>query len=121
MHTELRVRTVCELANNESYYLQPEIVSIMDPLSDKVKVKQVLPANFNTVCISTADTDFAREVYRIDCQETATDGTWCHVHGLAYVMRRPIMSIYPEVQDRIRPSLHRNVLPRMDKASRVVS
>ena len=51
--------------------------------------KQVLPvisANFNRACISTVDTDFAQEVYRIDCQETATDGTWCdmwHIHGLA--------------------------------------
>ena len=122
MHTELRVRTVCELVNNESYYLQPDIISIMDPWSGKEKVKQVLPAisaNFNRACISTVDTDFAQEVYRIDCQETTTDGTWCnmwHIHGLASVIRRPIMSIYPEVQDRIRPSLHRKVFPRMDEA-----
>ena len=122
MHTELRVRTVCELVNNKSYYLQPDIVSIMDPWSGKEKVKQVLPAvsaNFNRVCISTVGTDFAQEVFRMDCQETATNGTWCnmwHIHGLASIMRRPIMSIYPEVQDRIRPSLHRKVFPRMDKA-----
>ena len=122
MYTELCVKTVCELVNNESYYLQPDIVSIMNPWSGKEKVKQVIPAisvNFNRVCISTVDTDFAQEVYRIECQETATDGTWCnmwHIHGLASVMRRPIMSIYSEVQDRIRPSLHRKVFPCMDEA-----
>ena len=101
---------------------KPDIVSIMNPWSGKEKVKQVIPAvsaNFNRVCISTVDTDFAPEVYRIDCQETAMQGTWCnmwHIHGLASVMRRPIMSIYPEVQDRIRPSLHRKVFPCMDEA-----
>ena len=73
----------------------------MDPWRGKEKVKQVLAAVsviFNRVCISTVDTDFAQEVFRMDCQEAATDGTWCnmwHIHGLASVMRRPIMSIYP--------------------------
>ena len=31
MHIELRVRTVCELSINEKFYLQPKIVSMLDP------------------------------------------------------------------------------------------
>ena len=42
MHTELRVRTVCELSLNEEFYLQPHTVSLLDPDGGVVS-KNTLP------------------------------------------------------------------------------
>ena len=36
MHTELRVRTVCELSLNEEFYLQPHTVSLLDKWLAKI-------------------------------------------------------------------------------------
>ena len=43
LYTELRVRTLCEIVLNEEFYLQPCIISMLDP-DGSVISKNVLPA-----------------------------------------------------------------------------
>ena len=55
MHTELRVRTICELSLNEDFYLQPCITSQLDPDgARKVVSKNALVATCNTTCLEKA-------------------------------------------------------------------
>ena len=117
MFTELRVRTVCELVLNEKYYLQPHIVSLLDPFGVVVS-KNALPTTLSaSVChVPTVDTDFATSMLHSECIQTAKNGNYScmwHIHAMATVLRRPIVSIYPERNLRIRPMFHRECPPRI--------
>ena len=94
MHTEFRVRTVCELTLNEEYYLQPSIVSFCTH-------KNILLAtsgNFHQAAEASCMTDSLRLCFQLDCCDAAKSDTYSnmwHVHGLSSVLKQPIHSIYP--------------------------
>ena len=70
MHIELRVRTVCELVLNQSYYLQPHIVSILNSDGSAI-VKNILPATsgcYKEACNDTTE-DIALSYFKEDCRE----------------------------------------------------
>ncbi len=127
MHTKLRVRTVCELALNERYYLWPEVMAFcggyVDENSGQSKNKSAqaslhltssswVEANSKAV---PDDSDIARETFILDCLNTTKAGTYCnmwHIHALASVLRSPIRSVYPDYNQYIRPLLNKTVTPR---------
>ena len=122
MHTELRVRTLCELTMNEEFYLQPRIVSILDP-DGAVISKNALPGSCNASSLHAAkqnvDYDFATSVLHAECLNTTKNGSYSsmwHMYGLASVLKQPIMSVYPEHNIRFRPMLHRQCDPRQISA-----
>ena len=117
MFTEWRVRTVCELVINENYYLQPHIVSVLDSFGAVIS-KNALPATVSArVChVPTVDIDFATSMLHSECIQTTKNGHYScmwHVHALASVLRRPIVSIYPECNLRIRAMFDRECPPRI--------
>ena len=121
MHTELRVRTICELSLNEDFYLQPCITSQLDPDgARKVVSKNALVATCNTTCLEKAkgdsiDCDFAKSVLHEECLLTTKDGTYStmwHVYGLASVLKLTIMSLYPDFNVRYRSMFHKECHPR---------
>ena len=118
LHVELRVRTLCELVLNEKYYLQPQIISLLDTEGRGKNALVATSANFETA-YRDINADLATTVFRYDCLATANYGEWSnmfHVHGLASVLKKKIKSIYPNVKQRIRPLFHRDVPPRLMSA-----
>ena len=118
MYNELRVRTLCELVMNEDFYLKPSVISVLDPAGKEV-LKQGLPATsanyLEALTSSQINVDLARSVFYLDCLQTTNNGEYAnmwHVHGLASVLKRKIMSVYPEQNCRIRPLFHRIIIPR---------
>ena len=122
LHTELRVRTLCELVLNEEFYLQPSIVSILDPHGKEVSKRALIAtsAQYDQALASTCgvDRELSRTILRLDCIETSKDGEYSnmwHVYGLASVFNRTITSIYPERNVRIR-SLKKTIHPRAHRS-----
>ena len=112
LHIELCVRTVCELVLNEEYYLQPCITSLLDAGSVG---KNALIASFEAAA-AMPDTDIARTTLRLDCIATTKLGEWSnifHLYGLASVLKKSIISVYPDVNTRIRERFNREILPRI--------
>ena len=112
---ELRVRTLCELVINESYYLQPSITSLLNADGIGKNALVATSANYDKASCRNVNCDLARTVLRLDCLATPKNGEWSnmfHVHGLASVLKKSIISIYPETNDRIRPLFHCEVPPR---------
>ena len=121
---ELRVRTVCELALHQEYYLQPQIVSVLQDGDKSKLLKNVVPATsgyYNKACDeSVIDTPESINVacFQGDCIETTKKDSWSgmwHIYALASVLKRPIQSIYPEKNLRIRPAYHKLVMPREEQ------
>ena len=117
MHIEFRVRTLCELVLNEKAYLHPSIISLLDPYGIEVSKNALIAtsANFDRA-VSKYATEVAQTVLRYDCIDTTKLGQYSnmwHVHGLASALGRPILSLYPEKSDRIRPLLHKLINPRI--------
>ena len=82
LHTELRVRTLCELVLNEEFYLQPSIVSILDPHGKEVgkRVLIATSAQYDHALASTCvDRELSRTILRLDCIETSKDGEYSNV------------------------------------------
>ena len=122
-HTDFRVRTLCELVLYQHHYLQPSIISLMDPDGMVVSKNALIATSENLSKASSEcmiDVDFATAVLQLDCLGTAKDGTFSnmiHLHGLASVLESSVTSIYLEVKSRIRPLLHRVVHPRQQGAT----
>ena len=113
MFTELRLRTVCELVLNEKYYLQPHIVSLLDPFG-VVVINNALPATLSaSVChVPTVDTDFATSMLHSECIQTAKNGKYScmwHIHTGDCSKKAKC----PECNLRIRPMFNRECLPRI--------
>ena len=110
MHEEFRVRTICELVLHQDYYLQPDIVSHLDA-TGTISCKNILPAtsaSFDKASqLSTQlNISLAKCCFQEDCSESAKLGVYSnmwHIHGIASIFRQPVMSIYPDVNSRIRP------------------
>ena len=68
MHTELRVRTVCELVCHEQHYLQPEVVAFCGGFVD-ANSKQELSRNARLYCIRLYAVD-ANWRHTLICFET---------------------------------------------------
>ena len=128
LHTELRVRTVCEIVLNEQFYLQPSMISILDP-DETVLSRNALPATAgsydNARAILASDPcinmDLATLILHEECLQTTKDGVYScmwHVHGLASVLKRPIISIYPDFNRRYRALFNRECNPRILERSR---
>ena len=122
MHTEFRVRTVCELTLNEEYYLQPSIVSFCS--STNIVSKNLLlatSANFHRAydtCVDKASAESLRVCFRLDCCDVTKNSTYSnmwHMPGLVSVLKLPTQSIYPKVSDRCRPFYHKIIQPRTAK------
>lgn len=119
LHTELRVRTLCELVLNEEHYLQPSVMSLLSPDGHEISKNAVIgtSASYDEALnrVHTGmENDAAKTVFRLDCLDTAKNGTFSnilHVHAIASVLKRPVTSIYPEKNARIRPLLHRVIPP----------
>ena len=117
MHVEFRVRTLCELVLNENTYLHPSIVSHLCPdgIETSKNALVATSANFSRA-VGKFATDVAQTVLRYDCIDTTKLGQYSnmwHIHGLASALGRPILSLYPETNDRIRPLLHKQINPRI--------
>ena len=113
---ELRVRTLCELVINENYYLQPSITSLLDSDGIGQNALVATSGSYDKASCSNVNHDLARIVLRLDCLATSKNGEWSnmfHVYGLASVLKKSIISIYPETNKRIRPLFHRKVPPRI--------
>ena len=80
MHTELRVRTVCELTIHETHYLRPEVVAFCGGFVDDGGRRRQLSnarlhatsANLEAASSRTLplDSTIARETIILDCLET---------------------------------------------------
>ena len=111
MHTEFRVRTVCELTLNEEYYLQRSIVSFCASKN----VLLATSANFHQAAEAASMCDSLRLCYQLDCCDAAKSDTYSnmwHVHGLSSVLKQPIHSIYPEANLSHRPLYNKLINPR---------
>ena len=111
MHTELRVRTVCELTLNEEYYLQPSIVSFCAHKN----ILLATSANFNQAAEVSSMMDTLRLCFQLDCCDAAKSNTYSnmwHMHGLSSVLKQPIYSIYPQANVRYRPFYNKRIQPR---------
>ena len=109
------MRTVCELVLNEEYYLQPCIASLHDAGSVGKNALITTSASFEAAA-AMPDTDIARTTLRLDCIATTKLGEWSnifHVYGLASVLKKSIISVYPDVNTRIRERFNREILPRI--------
>ena len=122
MHVEFRVRTVCELALHEDYYLQPSVVSFCDSHTEISKnVLLATSANYEQATqLSTQHCSICpnplKVCFQLDCCDTCKDGNYSnmwHVHGLATVLGQTIMSLYPDINARIRRAYHKEVVPRV--------
>ena len=121
LHKELRERTPCELVLNEDFYLQPSIISLLDFEGHEISKKALIgtSASYDRALskdYKCVDNDVARTVLHLDCLETAKAGSYSnmwHVHAVASVLQRPVTSIYPNKNSRIRPLFNKVVSPRI--------
>ena len=101
----------CELVLNKPFYLQKN--SAKEASSRNVLVGT--SHSYNCVPATIGHDDFADLVFNEECLSTAhltSFSSMWHVHGLSTVLKRPIMSIYPLFNSRIRPTYHRLIYPR---------
>ena len=121
MHTELRVRTLCELVLNKDFYLQPSVVSLLDPYGHVISKNDMIgtSANYDIALNKVhvhVDKDAARIILDLDCLETSKSCSYSnmwHVHAIASILERPLTSIYPDKNLRIRPMFHKVITPRI--------
>ena len=121
MHTELRVRTLCELVLNKDFYLQPSVVSLLDPYGHVISKNAMIgtSANYDIALNKVhvhVDKDAARIILDLDCLETSKSCSYSnmwHVHAIASILERPLTSIYPDKNLRIRPMFHKVITPRI--------
>ena len=125
LHTELRVRITCEMALNADFYLQPSIICLLD-VPEGGKQTPVLPASsskFDEACrhiTATERKNIARITLQLECESTPKNGSWSsmwHVHAISSVLKRPVFSVYPKMNERTRSVFHRNVFPRLEVLS----
>ena len=119
MHTELRVRVVCELVCHEEYYMQPEIISFLDA-SDYRASTYILPTisgSYARAVREAPNKDVALTVFKDDCIDTTVAGKFSlmwHIYALSSVLRSTVRSVYPEnISHGIRPMYNKLVQPRI--------
>ena len=107
---------------NEQFYLQPSITAVLDP--DGIIVsRNALPAtseSYDRACEILAsdshiDIDLATVILREDCLNSTKNGVYScmwHAHGLASVLKRPVVSTYPDFNHRYRSLFNRECHPR---------
>ena len=109
MHIELRVRTICEFAINEEYYLQSDIVSHLSGLVGQ-----------SVACIGSEECTILRQMYMLECIDATKLDTYCsmwHIYALSSVLKCPIFSVYPEKNPYVRQFNHKVVQPRVAASS----
>ena len=97
MHMELRARTICELASHQDYYLQPEIIALLD--ANGYVNPNALPASYDRALKENPDKELALSCFVLDCIETTLPGTYFimwHIHAISSVLGSTIRSVYPE-------------------------
>ena len=95
MHTELRVRTVCELVGHEEYYLRPEVTSCHGGFVDDQTCHGRLyatSANYESPRLQhdPSSSSLEQQIFVLDCLDTTKDGTYCnmsHIHALSSVLK----------------------------------
>ena len=123
MHIELRARTICELVCHQDYYLQPEVIALLD--ASGLMNSNALPAMSasydQALSVSeNSDKGVALSCFMIDCIKTTKIGTYSnmwHIYALSSVLGIAIRSAYPEQNLRIRPLLNKVIQPRMDNSN----
>ena len=128
LYTELCVRTLCELVLHKDFYLQPSIVSILDPEGNEISKRALVATSarydmaFTSTSSASCNSEMPKMVLRMDCLETPKDGVdsnmW-HVYGLASVLNRTITSMYPEKNVGIRPLFNKIVHPRVQRSDQI--
>ncbi len=126
MHIELRVRTLCELVLNASFYLTEDKVSFISSANYEDNTrrktgKNILPAlsanyeNSRQHLEASHESSISVSVFQLDCVDTAKLGTYAnmwHIYALSSVLGQPITSVFPDNCPNIRPVLNRMVVPR---------
>lgn len=107
---------------NEHFYLQPAIVSLLDPFGSVISKNALLAtvSSFNSVPIS-ADIDCAKSLLHTECLSTTKSGEYSniwHLYALASAVNRPIRS---DKNKRLRPMFHTVIHPRCEKVQPGVS
>ena len=84
---------------------------------DGTLIKNVLALS-SPNCPDTVTADVCKTSFQRDCLESSVMGTWAnmwHVYGLASVLGREIISVYPDFDEarRIRPAFNCCIQPRI--------
>ena len=98
MHTEFRVRLLYEAILNAKHYLSNRYLSkgcnIVYRKGGPVKQIAMYSESYNP----SEDLDVV-EIYKKEVMKTAEDGNYCGLWQLCqaafYILRRPVMSVYP--------------------------
>ena len=123
LHTaEMRLRMTVEAVSNEDWYLEDENLAIDLPYLDTertISQKYVLFCGLQT-CNLTSDikTCYRGEVLR--CFKAKQECALWQIHHMATVIRRPIISVFPEYNDvedqsPLRFYHNRTIIPRLEE------
>ena len=116
LHIELRSRVTCELVLHFTHYLKEEVISAYDPLinTSSKSIRNTLVVTSPSFSLATPDKCLAEEVFQMECLETPIIGSFSamwHVHALASVLKRQVLSIYPDFNHRIQPAYNKLIYP----------
>ncbi|XP_078677726.1 uncharacterized protein LOC144914113 [Branchiostoma floridae x Branchiostoma belcheri] len=114
LHVELRTRTVLEMIRNISIYTQQD--SNMDLLraESEIILQNYAPFSANSTDYNTNDPSAILALYIEDIKSACIDRSWSnawHMEALATAIHRPIVSIYPQYNARIRHLFNRTFHP----------
>ena len=114
---------MCEMTLNYDFYVQPSTICLLD-VSWREKQSPVLPATsskFVEACNKYSNDNehkvIARIVFQLECLSTPLNSEWSsvwHLDVLAFVLKKPILSVYPNKNQRTRPVFHKKVIPRVE-------
>lgn len=93
-HTELRIRSICELAKNEKQYLDNRYLLSLTGASDVVE--KLLPGSVHVIS-KNPSTSYRKEVLR--SVKSKTFANMWHIFSLANVLGCTVLSVYPDVQN----------------------
>lgn len=93
-HTELWIRSICELAKNEKQYLDNRYLLSLTGASDVVE--KLLPGSVHVIS-KNPSTSYRKEVLR--SVKSKTFANMWHIFSLANVLGCTVLSVYPDVQN----------------------
>lgn len=113
MHTELRVRTIIELALHSFFYLADE------ELTERIKKQEMFLSGGNFGG-GNLDGELVNVVFEQEVLKTCSDNSWAsmwQIQALGSVIRMRMNSIYPVVpNNELRNLFHYTIIPRVHDA-----